>query len=174
MSPVNLNDGQGWITCVTNTHIEVTFHSIPENREHTAVLKQSAYVIEPKRVAEQLCQYWLPLWQNQHDVNSDTPCDDFQKLLDLLPTPPEDFRIIDTTDEWMKAIKKMNANSSRGFDAVSAQELKLLPIQVIDALRAVCQNYENGFPEWFMAARVCPLNKTDHVPRANQSRPICI
>ena len=174
MSPVNLNDGQGWITCVTNTHIEVTFHSIPENREHTAVLKQSAYVIEPKRVAEQLCQYWLPLWQNQHDVNSDTPWDDFQKLLDLLPTPPEDFRIIDTTDEWMKAIKKMNANSSRGFDAVSAQELKLLPIQVIDALRAVCQNYENGFPEWFMAARVCQLNKTDHVPRANQSRPICI
>ena len=174
MSPAVVNDQQGWITCMTEKFFEVTFHTLPENRENTAIVKQSTYVVEPHRVAEQLCQYWLPLWQNQHDMTSDAPWDDFQQLLDLLPTPPEGFEITDTTEDWMQAIRKLNAKSSRGFDAVSAQELKLMPEQVIHALRLVCQNYENEFPEWFMAARVCPLNKTDHVPRANQSRPICI
>ena len=61
-----------------------------------------------------------------------------------------------------------------GFDAVSAQELKLLPDEMIQELMMVCNACPHGFPAWFMRARVCPLSKSEDVPRPHQSRPICI
>jgi hypothetical protein len=74
----------------------------------------------------------------------------------------------------MRAIKRLKAKSARGFDAVSAQELKLLPQPLIEMLRDICDQQHHGFPAWMMAARVCPLSKTDDIPQPSQSRPICI
>ena len=91
-----------------------------------------------------------------------------------MPNPPEPFQFDDTLDAWKKAVKNLRASSARGFDAVSAQEFKLIPDGLLQELIHVCNNYETGVPTWFMRTRVCPLNKTDDTPLAQQSRPICI
>ena len=114
------------------------------------------------------------MWQAEHHVTAEDEWPEFQALLQALPTPPEPFQYDDSLEAWKKAVKKLRSTSARGFDAVSAQELKMIPETLLQELIQVCNNYANGFPTWFMRTRVCPLNKVEGTPTAQQSRPICI
>ena len=77
-------------------------------------------------------------------------------------------------DLWIAAIKKQKAGSARGIDAVSSQEMKLLPRGLILWLAHVMSLYPNGFPAWFMIALTCPLPKHADLPDGSSTRPITI
>ena len=174
MSPVKVLQYTGWIVQHDCHSLTVQFHDIPASEETTATVTQANYVVEPSQVADQLTAFWAPLWQAEHDVQPNDNWPEFETLVQHLPIFPTVFQFDDSLDKWKEAIKKLRATSARGFDAVSAQELKMLPDVLIQELLAVCNSYSQGFLTWFMRTRVCPLNKTDDVPTAQQSRPICI
>eukprot|EP00435_Cladocopium_sp_Y103_P002124 s820_g1.t1 len=131
-------------------------------------------IVDPSQVADQLSSFWKPLWQAPHDVACGQPWPEFDELMQILPMPPQAFCFDNSLTAWKQVIKSLRTTSARGFDAVSAQELKMLPDGLIQELIQVMDQYKKGFPSWFMQARVCPLSKVDTVPLASQSRPICI
>eukprot|EP00438_Fugacium_kawagutii_P031582 Skav225869 [mRNA] locus=scaffold810:352535:355828:- [translate_table: standard] len=74
----------------------------------------------------------------------------------------------------MQAVSQLNAGSARGIDMVSAQELKLLPFDIIHHLAIVMSNYEQGYPSWYTHGITSPFGKVESFPRADQTRPITI
>lgn len=172
--PIMIDEAIGWITARDQDSVTVQFHEPHETCPEQSYLRQEMLLVEPRQVMEQLNKFWLPLWQAEHDVNIHDTWPEFQNLMDNLPQPPRVFHFDNSLDTWMQAIKKIKAKSARGFDAVSAQELKQLPSQLIAQLSKVFDKYPKGLPTWIMSARVCPLNKVDNTPMPHQSRPICI
>ena len=140
-----------------------------------AHLTQHVFSCDPLEIANQLNSFWLPIWQK------DEPCDNLeQDVPDLRAItqyfPAHSAIAIDMQDPdlWMAAIKKQKAGSARGIDAVSSQELKLLPKGFIATLAHVMTLYPRGFPEWFMTAFTCPLPKNNNLPEGSGTRPITI
>lgn len=167
-------DATGRIVQQDSHSFTVQFRTMPTAEETVATVTQKHFVVEPNEVADQLTKFWIPMWQAEHHISANDEWPEFQTLLQNMPNPPEPFQFDDTLDAWKTAVKNLRASSARGFDAVSAQELKLIPDGLLQELIHVCNNYETGVPTWFMRTRVCPLNKTDDTPLAQQSRPICI
>ena len=174
LSPVTIMQHTGWIVQQEAHSFTVQFHSLPDTEETVATVAQAHYVVEPSQVADQLTAFWAPLWQATHEVQSHDCWPEFDTLLQQLPVFPASFQFDDSLEKWKEAIKKLRATSARGFDGVSAQEIKTLPDGMIQELIMICNSYTQGFPTWFMRTRVCPLNKVADVPMAQQSRPICI
>jgi exonuclease III len=174
LAPVEVLDHTGWIIQQESHSFTVQFHNMPNCEELTATVTQKQYIVEPNQVADQLTAFWIPMWQAEHHVDSHEEWPEFQNLMRHMPTPPAGFQFDDSLCAWQQAVKKLRASSARGFDAVSAQELKQLPTEMLEELIHVCNNYPDGFPTWFMRTGVCPLNKADDVPQPKQSRPICI
>lgn len=174
LAPVKLLEYVGWIVQHDSHSFTVQFHDMPETADLTATVTQAQYVVEPSQVADQLSNFWTPLWQAPHDMDHKDSWPEFEQLLQHLPVFEDSFHFDDSLQQWKATIKKMRSSSARGFDAVSAQELKLLPDEMIQELMTVCNAYPHGFPAWFMRARVCPLSKSEDVPMPHQSRPICI
>ena len=169
-------DATGWIVQQDSHSFTVQFRTMPTAEETVAAVTQKHFVVEPNEAADQLTKFWIPMWQAERHIsaNANDEWPEFQTLLQNMPSPPEPFQFDDTLDAWKKAVKNLRASSARGFDAVSAQDLILLPDGLLQELIHVCNNYQTGVPAWFMRTRVCPLNKTDDAPLAQQSRPICI
>eukprot|EP00435_Cladocopium_sp_Y103_P043208 s764_g12.t1 len=172
--PVRFQDTMGWIIGRNEFSITIQCHEMPAPPPEQAMLHQDQVHVNPRQVANQLSKYWLPLWQKQHDIDTDHAWPEFASYMQALPQPPHEFQYDDSLTAWKTAIRNLKSKSARGFDAVSAQELKLLPDALILQLRDVCNSYPQGFPTWMMMARVCPLSKVDGTPLASQSRPICI
>ena len=174
LAPVTVLQAVGWIIQHDSHSFTAQFHEMPNSEETTATVKQAQYIVDPNQIADQLTNFWAPLWQAEHNLTDTDSWPKFEQLLEHLPRFPETFHYDDSLQQWKTSIRKLRSSSARGFDAVSAQEIKMLPDEMIEELISVCNNYTNGFPTWFMRARVCPLNKTEDVPMPHQSRPICI
>lgn len=175
LSPVKIGDAVAWIFARDEFSFTARFRQVPSEMPDQACVSQDNYVVEPHQVVDQLNSFWKPLWLKEHDQSAETAWPAFDNLLHSLPSPPHQFQHDNSLTAWKKAIAKMKAKSARGFDAISAQELKLCPDPFIKMLIQVCDNYPQGFPQWMMCARVCPLSKASSgIPLASQSRPICI
>ena len=172
--PVKFQDTIAWIIGRDEYSITVRCHDPPEELPSQTLLHQDQVHVNPKLVADQLSNYWLPLWQKPHDIDTQQAWPAFEELMQHLPHPPREFQPDDSLAAWMDAVRSLKSKSARGFDAISAQELRVLPPALIDLLKDVCNNYSQGFPAWLIKARVCPLSKVDGTPLASQSRPICI
>ena len=72
---------------------------------------------------------------------------------------PQDIQL------WQDAIKAVKPSSARGIDAISPQELKLLPTQAIGYLMHVMNSYTQGFPLWSMWTKTCSIPKKTGYPR---------
>eukprot|EP00435_Cladocopium_sp_Y103_P070281 s44_g35.t1 len=174
LAPVHIENEVAWIVAKDELSFTARFHALPPTTPEQACVKQEQYVVEPSQVFDQLNNYWMPLWQRSHNQSASDPWPEFDALVAKLPPPPRQFLFDNSLPAWKKAVAKLRAKSARGFDAVSAQELKICPDALIQSLAHVCNQYPAGFPQWMMCARVCPLSKTSEVPRPEQSRPICI
>eukprot|EP00435_Cladocopium_sp_Y103_P006171 s1077_g2.t1 len=104
-------------------------------------------------VADQLANFWKPLWQAEHDITANQPWPEFDSLMQILPTPPEVFLFENSLQAWEQATEGLRASSARGFDAVSAQELKMLPDALLLDLISVLDSYKNGFPGYFVVVQ---------------------
>eukprot|EP00435_Cladocopium_sp_Y103_P012086 s3797_g3.t1 len=139
---------------------------------------QHQFVISPVDVAKQLDSFWMPIWTrdaaNMDFLDLEAHQTSFHSLLSQIPPHPQIAVDMQDPVAWTTAITKLKAASARGTDLISAQEIKMLPTCFIQHLARVLANYPDGFPGSFMHGLVCPLSKTEDIPRADQTRPITL
>ena len=76
---------------------------------------------------------------------------------------------------WKDAIKSIKSKTATGVCGWTADELKGLPDNTLLDLIEVFRRYtKDGFPQWFMQARVIPLAKKPQATDPKFSRPITI
>lgn len=174
LSPVSVNGTLGWMVAKHPFHITVQFETLPANFPLAADVEQKHVVIDPREIAHQLDEYWLPMWQRPPQADSDVPWEDFDNLMRAMPPIPE-LQISFGLPEWQRAIRDLKPGSARSFDAFSAEELKTVTDADIQDLSGLIQQFHTGFPQHMMQSKVCPLSKAEGAtPVASQSRPICV
>ena len=155
----------------------VEMHDLKNTLEEQVVVKQNQFVIEPEKIVERLNDFWMPLWQRDlHDLSflEHEETQDFRTILDVVPALPHfEVDMLDS-ELWMRAIRRLKAHSARGCEKISAQELKMLPLKLVQLLAQVMGKYERGFPADFMIGMTAPLAKTMEIPKNSQTRPISI
>eukprot|EP00435_Cladocopium_sp_Y103_P019437 s1570_g4.t1 len=176
--PVALGEHQAKIVDLqTHCFVAVTAQEISEWESQTHVV-QHQFVIHPGDLAKHLDQFWQPIWNRDDNgfdfVDMTTAQMGLQDMFAHLPPHPDIH--VDMLDPvaWTHAVKRLKAGSARGTDLISAQELKLLPWTFLRELARILASYKEGFPTSFMHGLVCPLSKTDEIPRADQTRPITV
>ena len=143
--------------------------------DEDAHITQNIFTCDPQEIANQLNNFWLPIWQKDPlSVNLEQGFPDLQAITQHFPAHPDIIVDMQNPDLWMDAIRKQKAGSARGIDAVSSQELKLLPRGFVATLAHVMALYPKGFPSWFMTAFTCPIPKHDNLPDGSGTRPITI
>lgn len=171
--PVAVSSQVAHIVELQSTHFVAKLDKMPECLPEQVTIKQSKVYMHPHEVAEQLSDFWLPLWQAPHRPITVEDQLLFQEVVSCLPVRPNvqlDFSL----PAWKHAISRIKPTAARGIDAIAPAELKMLPDLLIERLRQVCMSYQTGFPPWFMTAKVTPLNKTTGTPAGHEIRPITI
>eukprot|EP00435_Cladocopium_sp_Y103_P047511 s475_g14.t1 len=176
--PVSLGDQPAKVLEIHDHHFLVETKQEVSSWEEETTVDQHQFAIAPGDIAKQLSQYWQPIW-NRDEANLDfvdAPLSamDFHDMLGQIPPHPEVQVDMTNQEAWTKALKKLKAKSARGTDLISAQELKMLPWHLMKHLARVLSLYQEGFPADFMHGLICPLSKTDEIPRADQTRPITL
>ena len=169
-----VNDVPCALVDIANDHLVVTPNQswtddIPED----VVISQRQVLANPQDIFDQLCAFWDPYWNK--DPEDIQLTGEFQAFLDQMSVnfPPPAINLQDES-EWELAIRQLRSSSCRGIDAISAAELKMLPVEAIRDLSKILISYENGFPDWFMTSITFALSKTNDLPVASQTRPITV
>ena len=176
--PLAIGEVSAEVISIEEHRLQVrTKESFPEWPEQIMV-SQHQFAISPADLAKHLDSFWKPIWNRDHvsmdfmQAESDT-CP-FHELLTHMPAHPQIQVDMLSREAWSKAVKKLKAQSARGTDKISAQELKLLPWCYLEKLAVIMSSYPQGFPASFMHGLICPLSKTDEIPEAKQTRPITL
>eukprot|EP00435_Cladocopium_sp_Y103_P066590 s251_g28.t2 len=176
--PIALGTHSGKILRQGTDYVVVRTDEVIHEWDEVVNVCQHQFVIAPMDLAKHLDAFWKPIWQRDTlncDFLEKTPEQlGFHTLLAHLPPHPDIQVDMTEKSSWEKAIKKLKANSARGTDMISAQELKMLPWLFIQKLAVILSSYTSGFPEYFMHGLVCPLSKTEDIPQAHQTRPITV
>ena len=137
-------------------------------------VRQEHFTCEPSGVAQSLNSFWSPIWTrdpwNLDFVDQEGPCldDGLLSVLGQKETIPVDMGNLEL---WISSIRQLKSGSARGTGSISAQELKMLPVELIQQLMS---SYSDGFPQDFMHGLCCPLSKSKSTPRKQDTRPITI
>eukprot|EP00435_Cladocopium_sp_Y103_P005344 s502_g1.t1 len=157
-------------TAITNVEV----HEWDEE----VLVVQHQFLISPGDIAKQLDSFWKPIWNRDADsmqfVDQTPEMLGLHDLLGQLPPHPEIPVDMQCQASWSLALKRLKTCSARGTDLISAQELKMLPLAFIMELARILAGYSQGFPASFMHGLVCPLSKTEEIPRPDQTRPITL
>ena len=176
--PITVNGSPCRILDCHDTHVLVESPQLlvipPDSSVQVA---QSVYTADGSGVSTQLNRFWLPIWQREpmdlSFLDSEEPAMDFPVLRGFLQQPDIPVNMTDVT-QWQAAIKKLRSGSARGIDGISAQELKMLPVQLIQMLANIMDKMIAGFDECMMVGLTCPLAKVSSIPTRDQTRPITI
>eukprot|EP00435_Cladocopium_sp_Y103_P072441 s1543_g40.t1 len=176
--PVALGDVQGQVIHV-DTHFATVRTTTPVHAwSDNIVVSQFQFVIAPGDIAKALDEFWRPIWTRDPEdlsfLQEETAHTELKSFFDFLPPHPDVQVDMQDSHVWTQAVQKLKSGSARGSDLISAQELKLIPVLFLQSLARVLGQYENGFPDHFMHGLVCPLAKTDEIPRNDQTRPITL
>eukprot|EP00438_Fugacium_kawagutii_P029462 Skav209229 [mRNA] locus=scaffold293:266331:271159:- [translate_table: standard] len=172
-SPIYVEQTKGWVVSTADEAVTIQFEDHPPELPNEVSVTQEKVIADPNELAEQLTKYWMPLW-NSAEQPTQEQLDRFDDLLQNLPVRIPQLTLQLDVWAWSDAIRKMKANTARGFDAFSAWELQQLPLEAIQLLVETTLSYKEGFPAWFMRARTCPIPKTDNTSSAAEIRPITI
>ena len=171
--PISLDGVSGWLKEVKVHSLIVSCSKTPHQLEEVEV-RQRVLTTNPAQICHRLSQFWQPLWErdDSHLLTPDLDCE-FGAFLDRLPQTELsiDCQCLDT---WTQVIKSLKWNAAPGPDGITAFELQSLPISLIASLIKVVNNYQEGFPTWFMAAKVFGAPKGDGVPEPSRIRPITV
>ena len=164
-----------WCTIIDKDDHSLQVRPVERNQclPDEALVTQQQETLDPNQIFDQLRSFWAPFWEQD---NNDPQLDvQFQTFLDQLPShlPPIAFDL-HSPDLWIDAVRSLKTSASRGVDAISAWELKRMPVKALVAVKDILLGYQDGFPEWFMVAFTAPIPKTTDVPRIDQLRPITI
>ena len=168
--PLYVGEERTTIQTIHQCHIATPLLQQPET--HSATVIQHRCHFEPSDISQQLNQFWDRYWNVENPEDIDQPS--LQQALSALPENA--IQGIDTyqLDLWLDCIRRLNPRSSRGIDAISAAELKILPTRAIQDLMDVMHNYPNGYPRWMMLAKTHPIPKTHGQLGPSQIRPITV
>ena len=168
-----LNKQIGWLHDVHEHSIIVSCAAELTDLENIQV-SQSILVTNPQQICHHLTHFWEPIWQRD-DSQLLSPALDlaFQQFLDLLPQ--QDLRV-DTANlaSWKQVIRGLRWNAAPGPDGITAFELQSLPDNLISFLIDVVHSYPDGFPSWFMEAKVFAAPKATGTPVPEKIRPITV
>ena len=171
--PISLDDAPGWLLKVKEHSLIVSCSQPPQQLEEVAV-RQRVLTTSPAQICHHLTQFWQPLWERD-DSHLLTPDLDreFGAFLDRLPHTELSINCT-CLDTWLRVIKSLKWNAAPGPDGITAFELQSLPSSLIASLIKVVDSYHDGFPSWFMAAKVFAAPKGDGVPEPSRIRPITV
>ena len=168
-----LNNLTGWLHDIREHSIIVSCATELTDLENVQV-SQSILVTNPQQICHHLTHFWEPIWQRD-DSQLHSPALDmaFQQFLDLLPQ--QDLRV-DTANLtiWKQVIRDLKWNAAPGPDGITAFELQSLPDHLISLLIGVVHGYPDGFPSWFMEAKVFAAPKASGTPVPEKIRPITV
>lgn len=173
-TPVYLNEKKGWIVGADPQHIQVQFPigDEPDYTQNSVLLRQTCQFSDPQEIARELSQFWEPLW-NSTDVPTEQQIQQFEELISELPINIPEMHIDHGIEQWKSAIRRLKGNTAKGFDRITAWELKALPDSLIMLLSDTLLSYPS-YPVWFMRARTHPISKVEDTPQASQIRPITV
>ena len=137
-------------------------------------LLQHQHIVNEEHICQLLTSHWHHYWTTDENNPSTADLESFQELMSHL-TPAKAIAV-DThnIEYWLRGIRDFKAQSSPGFDGITPAELKQLPISAVHDAMTILNSYQDGFPEWFMTARTCPIPKVHGIPSPAQIRPITV
>ena len=172
-SHVCLDNQIGWLHDIREHSLIVSCAAEFVDLENVQV-SQNVLVTNPQQICHHLTQFCEPIWQRD-DSHLHSPGLDvaFQQFLDLLP---HKHLHVDSMNlmTWKQVIKDLKWNAAPGPDGITAFELQSLPDRLISMLIQVVHSYPDGFPAWFMEARVFAAPKGVGVPVPDKVRPITV
>jgi hypothetical protein len=173
--PVKINQQVGHVANIDVDSVMIHMDQPWNDQAETATFCHTAYWISQKEVATKLNEFWQPIWQR------DTLAPDFldqpnpyHGILQVMPNFGAMHADLHNLEAWKEAVHRLKPNSARGIDMISAQEIKLIPDDMLSALADILTSYHHGFPQWFMIGITCPKSKVESCPSNNQTRPITI
>ena len=141
------------------------------------LFRQNTQATSPTELHRVFHDFWVDIWwrdskQAERDLNQ---WPDFQSMLEQTPQrPPLDLRLLDL-ETWTRALARLQAHKSTGYDGWSPAELKgLQGAQILDLAALFQLSSRTGFPRHLALARVSTLSKTDHPASMADGRPITI
>eukprot|EP00438_Fugacium_kawagutii_P002099 Skav218449 [mRNA] locus=scaffold538:139381:143205:- [translate_table: standard] len=173
--PVMVDEHQAWVVGTSDDCVRLQFPAplAIDERSPQVNLQQRHVITNPADIADQLTNYWLPIWNSDIQPTPDQ-LQKFHDLVDALPFQLQEISLDFCTEKWTQAIRKLRGSTAKGFDAITGWELKLLPTQLVTSLASVMMN-DHHFPAWLMRARTTPISKLDEeMPNSGQIRPITV
>ena len=171
-----LNNATGWLHDVREHSIIVSCATELTDLENIQV-RQNILVTNPQQICHHLTCFGEPIWQRD-DSQLLSPAFDtaFQQFLDLLP---QQDLCVDTANllTWKQVIRGLRCNPAPGPDGITAFEVQSLPDHLISLLIEVVHCYPDGFPSWFMEAKVFAAPKGPEAtgtPAPEKIRPITV
>ena len=136
-------------------------------------LSHDKITADPQQPLHQITTYWMPFWNTNQQEPQQAVL--FQRFLDTVPqVVPGVAPEIDSCQRWQHAVATPKSSSARGSDAISSQELKMLPASALDHLRLVVNGFTHGSPAEFMIAITVPVPTVVTIPMPGQVRPLPI
>lgn len=174
-TPIYVQEVKGWVISTYDEKITVQLvdQDEPIQRTDTVDVSQTCTLSDPNEIASELSRYWMPIWHSSEEPTQEQ-IEHFRTLVDRLPVRLATLDIDDSAQAWQSAIHRVKGGTARGFDGVTAWELKTLPVCLITLLATTMLSYPNGYPPWFMRSRTFPVAKTDTTPTSQQIRPITV
>ena len=158
-------------------YLDVMIHDPTAVLSDTPKICQTNPTVEPARVAGELANYWEKFWNAPRALDNQVE-DEWHKFQHFLtPVPQMQTLQIDVTSIslWKDAIKSIKSKTATGVCGWTADELKGLPDNILlDLIEVFRRHTKDGFPQWFMQARVIPLAKKPQATDPKFSRPITI
>jgi len=133
-------------------------------------ISQSNVINHPMSIMNNLQQQWDQYWNLEPERLNPPP--GFQQMLNQIPELLREGLDFSEPQEWYQAVKSLKSKSARGIDAISADELEMLPQLAIDQLRDILLQLPE-FPPWLMIAKTTPVPKVEH-PTIEEFRPITV
>eukprot|EP00438_Fugacium_kawagutii_P006176 Skav207464 [mRNA] locus=scaffold3545:327296:331618:+ [translate_table: standard] len=174
-APVFVNQIKAWLVGADPDSVTLQFPedvTLPSDTGDVTIT-QTHEVRDPDQIATALNSFWDPLW-NSPVTPTDEQIAKFHSFVDNMPLKVETFSIDTSLGTWKSAIRRLKGSTAKGFDAISAWELKILPDRLVALLSETLLQYDLGYPEDFMRARTYPVAKVLDTPTAGDIRPITV
>ena len=174
--PVKIESNDWWIQSTTQHSLKVTSKhkgflpddiTVSQKREH----------FDHQTIFSELTGYWKQFWNRDpkdEDLTIDE-CENARRIFEAIPTDLPDIQV-DMTDIsiWSEVIKATNSLTAPGIDGIRAQELQLIPTDLLAELVSVVNSTETILPIELLQGRTLPIAKTWTIEEASSTRPITV
>ena len=174
--PVKIESVDWWIQSTTTFSIKVgSKHQATTPQTVTVSQKQERY--DHDTIFRELTGYWTQFW-NRDPPDEDLTieeCENARKIFQAIPTDIPDITVdMSDLNIWSEVIRSTNSLTAPGIDGIRAQELQLLPTDLLADLVRVVNETDTILPIELLQGRTLPIAKTWTIEEASCTRPITV